>query len=262
MRLAVAAAVALGIVAGAVWVSATAAIDPAYSGNEAANADFASGDFGAALERYRALERARPGLAQLRVNAGNALYRIADYPRALVDHDVAITTTDLGVRAVAFYDRGNTLFRLGRYEDARESYRDSLRLDPANRDAKINLELLDRLLRPLVPTDQPGQPGQQGQNGPAPAQQGGQSGQQPQPGQPSPAGQRPGDGAQPQGGGQDTSNAGAAAPSLGRAVEDFRRNLTPDEALRLLDALRAQHQGIETLIEGRPITRPGQEPLY
>jgi len=253
--------VALGIVAASVWAWATAAIDPAYSGNEAANAEFASGDFGAALERYRALQRARPGLAQLRVNAGNTLYRLADYPRALADHDIAITSTDPVVRAVAFYDRGNTLFRLGRFGDARESYKDGLRLDPANRDAKVNLELVDRLLRPLLPTDQPGQQGGQGPNIPAPPQQGGQQGQQPQQGQQAAAGQQ-GQGSQPQSGGQDSSNTGASAPSLNRAVEDFRRNLTAEEALRLLDALRAQHRGVETLIEGRQPTRPGQEPLY
>jgi Ca-activated chloride channel family protein len=261
MRLVMAALLALGIVAASVWVWATAAIDPAYSGNEAANADFASGDFGAALERYRALQRDRPGLAQLRVNAGNTLYRLADYARGLADHDVAITTTDLGVRAVAFYDRGNTLFRLGRYEDARESYRDSLRLEPANRDAKVNLELVDRLLRPIIPTDQPGQQGGPGPNLPAPPQQGGQQGQQPQPGQQAPPGQQA-QGSQQQGSAPDSSNTGAPAPSLNRAVEEFRRNLTSDEALRLLDALRAQQRGVDTLIEGRPTTRPGQEPLY
>ncbi len=253
--------IALGIVAASVWAWATAAVDPAYSGNEAANAEFSSGDFGAALERYRALQRERPGLAQLRVNAGNALYRLADYPRALSDHDVAIASTDPAVRAVAFYDRGNTLFRLGRFEDARESYKDTLRLDPANRDAKVNLELVDRLLRPLLPTGQPGQQGGQGPNVPAPSQQGGQQGQQPQPSQQGPPGQQA-QGSQQRSGGQDTANAGPAAPSLSRAVEDFRRNLTAEEALRLLDALRAQHQGIETLVEGRPVTRPGQEPLY
>lgn len=261
MRLVVATLVALGIVAASVWVWATAAVDPAYSGNEAANADFASGDFGAALERYRAVQRERPGLAQIRVNAGNTLYRLADYSRALADHDVAITTTDVTVRAVAFYDRGNTLFRLGRYEDARESYRDSLRLDPANRDAKVNLELTDRLLRPVIPIDQPGQQRGEGPNVPAPPQPGGQQGQPPQSGQQAPPGQQA-QGSQQQGGAPDSSNTGAPVPSLGRAVEDFRNSLTPEEAVRLLDALRAQQRGVETLIEGRQPTRPGQEPLY
>src|SRR5207245_6848170 len=77
-----------------------------------------------------------------------------------------------GNRAIAFYDRGNALFRQGRLLDARASYMEALRLDPTDRDAKFNIEIIGRLLRTVdqtLPRPQgspaasaPPRPGQQG----------------------------------------------------------------------------------------------------
>jgi hypothetical protein len=41
------------------------------------------------------------------------------------------------------------------------------------------------------------------------------------------------------------------------ALNDFRKDLTVDEALRLLDALRNEQRGIEGLIDGTGVRRGG-----
>ena len=41
----------------------------------------------------------------------------------------------------AWYDRGNAIFRQGKYQEALDNYRQVLLLDPANEDAKANYEL-------------------------------------------------------------------------------------------------------------------------
>src|SRR5439155_1510320 len=87
-----------------------------------------------------------PEAPELSINAGNSLHMLGDYSRALPDYAKAIDATDFHLRAIAQYDRGNTLFRLGRLEDARDAYRETLRLDPSDRDAKFNLELVQTLL--------------------------------------------------------------------------------------------------------------------
>src|SRR5206468_1351322 len=76
------------------------------------------------------------------------------------------------VRSAAYYARGNTLFGLGRFLDARAAWVDSLRADPTQRDAKVNIELVDGLIGELaaqgLPVNQPG-----AASAPASAQPGG-----------------------------------------------------------------------------------------
>jgi tetratricopeptide (TPR) repeat protein len=239
----------LGIAIGSAALWAVACGDAALS-NEKANALFAVGDYQAALAAYRDLQQEAPNSPELAVNVANALHKLAEYPRALPEYGRAIEGKDLRLRAVAQYDRGNTLFRMGRYEDARDAYREVLRIDPSDRDAKFNLEIAQRILsgRPSQPGQNPGQG--QGQPGsPNPGAQGpAQSGQptgSPQPGQ------NPG---QPQEPASDPTNSSdpnaQPSPQLKPALDDFRRGLTIDEALRVLDALRGEQRGVGQLLEG------------
>jgi Ca-activated chloride channel family protein len=241
----------LGIAIGSAALWAVACGDAALS-NETANGLFAAGDYTGALAAYRDLQIDLPEAPELAVNAGNTLHMLREYPRALPEYGKAIDGNDLKLRAIAQYDRGNTLFRMSRYEDARDAYREVLRIDPSDRDAKFNLEIVQRIL-----SARPNQPGQQsgpsqGQPGsPGPSAQGpGQSGQPGASGSPQP-GPNPG---QPQEPVSDPTNSGdpndEPAPALRPALDEFRRGLTIDEALRVLDALAGEQRGVGLLLEG------------
>jgi len=267
-RLLLRAVLVTALLVGLAWLAAAILGDPAYLANEEANARFADGDPRGALARYRALQRERPELVELGVNAGNASYRVGDFARALAEHSAALRASDPAVRATAAYDRGDTLFRLGRYDDARASWVDSLRADPAGRDAKFNIEVVDSLFAELAQQGTPGNTApQQGQQSPgsgqAPAQrpQQGPAGQQP--GQPPPgrAPGGPGQGRPP----DPNEPLVSPPPSVGQALGQFRRNLTVEEAFRVLEALRGEQRGVQGLLEGPP-RRPGPSgqgpPLY
>ncbi|HEX9437733.1 MAG TPA: tetratricopeptide repeat protein, partial [Candidatus Limnocylindria bacterium] len=234
---------------------------------------YLSGDPTGALDRYRALLKERPDLAELHVNAGNALHVLGQHPAALDEYAVGIREGVTSVRAVAHYQRGNTLFRMGKLEEAREAYKDALRIDPSDRDAKFNIEVIDRLLGVPQPQEGVPQPGTSGS--PQREQQpGGQPGQG-DPGQNAPGGS-PGPGASPgppgsegpQASGPPTTSGEQTGPSLAEALREFRSRLSPEEALRLLDALINDQRGIEVLLEGTPpqgSARPGQprqDPSY
>jgi Ca-activated chloride channel family protein len=241
----------LGIAIGSAALWAVACGDAALS-NETANARFAAGDYTGALAAYRDLQQELPDSPELAVNAANALHKIAEYSRALAEYGKAIEGKDLKLRAIAQYDRGNTLFRMGRFEDARDAYREALRIDPTDRDAKFNLEVVQRILsaRPAQPGQQPG-PGQGQPGSPRPGAQGpGQSGQPMAGASPQP-GQNPG---QPQEPTSDPTNStdpnAQPSPALRPALDDFRRGLTIDDALRVLDALRGEQRGVGQLLEG------------
>jgi Ca-activated chloride channel family protein len=236
----------LGVAIGSTALWAVACGDAALS-NERANGLFAAGDYSGALAAYRDLQIDLPEAPELAVNAGNALHMLREYPRALPEYGKAIDGPDLKLRATAQYDRGNTLFRMSRYEDARDAYREVLRIDPTDRDAKFNLEIVQRILsgRPSQPGQQSG-PGQGPGGSPGPSAQGpGESGS-PQPG-PNPG--------QPQEPTSDPANSSdpndEPTPALRPALDEFRRGLTIDEALRVLDALAGEQRGVGLLLEGQ-----------
>ncbi|HKW79154.1 MAG TPA: VWA domain-containing protein, partial [Candidatus Limnocylindria bacterium] len=158
----------LGIAIGSalLWSVACGESEPTIAD---ANRAFNAGDYTKALAAYRDLQKVYPDAPQLSIDAGNSLHMLNDHVRALPDYAKAIDVGSIEIRAIAQYDRGNTLFRLGRLEDARDAYRESLRLDADDRQAKFNLELVQRLLdaRQRGQNPQPGdrQPGASGSPG-------------------------------------------------------------------------------------------------
>jgi Ca-activated chloride channel family protein len=221
--------------------------DPLAADLDAANELFLR-DPTSALARYRALQQRAPTSAEIAIDLANTLARLGDHDRALVEYGRALDNAQGTTRAIAFYNRGNSLFRKGRVLDARAAYVEALRLDPTDRDAKFNIEVIDKILalRPQVP-DPRAQPGQT-----------------PPPGQQAPPGGSPGpSGATGPGTPSGTPPPGATGPTGGEpvsvqtALTDFRRDLTVEEALRLLDALLGEQRGIEGLLEATGTRRGG-----
>jgi Ca-activated chloride channel family protein len=218
---------------------------------DTANGRFAASDYSGALAMYRDLQTTLPDAPELSINAGNALHMLSDFTRALPDYGKAIDVGDPEIRAIAQYDRGNTLYRLQRLEDARDAYKEALRMNPNDRDAKFNLELVNALLDAKEPGAQPGQPGASGSPG-ASGQPGGQgsSGSSGPSSSPEP-GKQPGEPTGEQADPTDDSAPGDPRPGdLRVLLNQFRATLSYDEALRILDALQGQQRGIEQLIEG------------
>lgn len=223
--------------------------DPVADELDAANQVFLH-DPAAAVIRYRDLQTRRPRSPEISINLGNALAKLGEHDRALVEYSRAIDNAKGTTRAIAFYDRGTSLFRLGRVVEARAAYVEALRLDPTDRDAKFNIEVIDRILAQISPrpnpTTQPGQrtapPGQSPQPGGSPGATG-PAGSQVPAGTPLPGATGPTGTPQPE--------------SVQSALTNFRRDLTIEEALRLLDALRGEQRGLPALLEGTGVRRGG-----
>jgi Flp pilus assembly protein TadD len=104
---------------------------------------------GNAKEALWLLSRAakkRPGKATVRYNYAMALYNSNRHADALNELRTAATLdpADGGVRFFA----GVVELRLGLIREAEISFREALRLDPRNEDARHNLALLEPLVRP------------------------------------------------------------------------------------------------------------------
>jgi Ca-activated chloride channel family protein len=224
--------------------------DPLASDVDAAN-DLYLREPAAAVERYRALAAARPTSPEIAINLANALAKTGDYDKALVQYSRAIDLAKGSTRAIAFYDRGFALFREGRLLEARGSFVEALRLEPGDREAKFNIEVIDRLLRRIEQSVPGAQSPRAQPSGPPSDQQ--QPGGSPAPGASAPPGQAAG--TPPPG--APATPGGAPPPSVQSALNDFRKDLTVDEALRLLDALKGEQRGIEGLVEGTGVRRGG-----
>jgi Ca-activated chloride channel family protein len=233
-----------------VLVAACGPADPFADELDAANQVFLRDPAGAVV-RYRDLQGRRPTAPEISIDLGNALAALGEHDRALVEYGRGLENAKGTTRAIGFYDRATSLFRLRRILDARAAYVEALRLDPNDRDAKFNVEVIDRILGrlPSQTANATGSPGQRTQ----------QPGQSQQPGA-SPGGTAPtgsgAPGATPPPGTSGSTGAGQPE-SVQTALTDFRRNLTVDEALQLLDALRGEQRGLPALLEGTGVRRGG-----
>ena len=173
------------------------------------NRAYEKGNYQDAAGRYMRALGADPSSFEAQYNLGNALHRQEMYDQAAqVQQQAAADSLAAPVdRAQAFYNLGNTQFRQQKYAEALESYKNSLRLNPDDPQAKFNYAYVKKLL-----DDQNQQNPQEGQNDP---QEGdGQGDDQQQDGRP------------------DKEQEGEGRPQPA--------GISPSEQERMLDAIQAQ----------------------
>ncbi len=208
----------------------TAAWRAVDEGNHA----FAGGRFEQALTAYERAAQLMPDEVAITYNQGNTLHALRRYEEATVASLAAAErAADGHLRGQARYALGNHAFRRGDLQAARDAYVAVLLADPTDEDARYNLELVLLLNAEQNPTPQQGapQPGQPPAGQPPDPQTG-----PPQPGQPQPGG--PGD-AQPGEGAPGPQNEAEAQAALQSAAAELGENVTLEEALAVLDRLRA-----------------------
>jgi Ca-activated chloride channel homolog len=201
---------ATGLLAVAVLLAGTA-----YRKTEEGNRRYAAGAFEDALRAYTEAQLAAPEAPQLHYDLGNVLYRQGNLDEAVEGYTRALLSADPSLAPRAAYNLGNALYLARRFEEAARAYRRSLEEDPADQDAKRNLELALLQLRRRSDPDDPatqGAPPQRddGADGVAPLQSG------------SPGGEGSGD-------------RGRRAGGAGEAAGSSR--MQPEEAARFLDGL-------------------------
>lgn len=137
--------------AGRLWlpmvIAVLAAAAPAEARAQAGRAEtregnrlYEEGRFSEAHEKYLEALLEAPDSPIIRFNDGNALYQGEDYESALESFRAAVESGDPELAAAAWYNLGNTLYRQGALPESLEAFKQALRADPADADAKHNLE--------------------------------------------------------------------------------------------------------------------------
>ncbi len=192
------------------------------------NSLYDKGEYNAATERYESAAKLAPEQFEAHYNLGNALYKAERYDAAekSMQRAAADTLRTAEERAEAFYNLGNAQFRQQKYKEALASYRNSLRLNPSDMEAKYNYAYTKRLLE-----QQQNDQNQQQQNQEQNQEQ--QQNQQPEEQQGNPDNPE-------QNNDQPQDNPEEPEEQDGEQPQPAEGSLTEEEAEQILEAIQAQ----------------------
>lgn len=109
--------------------------------NREGNRLFAEGKYEDAEKAYLDAQVKSPGKPEVLYNLGNALIKQKKTDQGIQALRQAQGKGDKGIQERSWYNSGNALFSMDKFQDAAEAYIQALRIDPADKDAKHNLEM-------------------------------------------------------------------------------------------------------------------------
>lgn len=129
---------------------------------QSAEQAYQKGDFAKAVQEYSATAAKQPANAELRFNEGAAAYKSGDYAMAATGFEQSLKTDHVPVQHDAYYNLGNTQYRLGQktekanaqetiktWEGAVKSYDAALQIAANDTEAKHNRDLVQRKIDQL-----------------------------------------------------------------------------------------------------------------
>ncbi len=146
-------------------------ISPASGSPSSAQKKYQAKEYKGSLEDYEELIKRHPTDPRLRYNAGAAAYQAKKFDQALEQFQSAAAAPDLTLQQLAYYNLGNTQYRLGEansdpkermtsWQQALQHYDAAIKLNTNDMDAQFNRELVQKKLEELKQQ----QPEQQDQN--------------------------------------------------------------------------------------------------
>lgn len=122
--------------------------------------EYNDGKYDLALKDYMKLIQKKGADPRLHFNAGAAAYRGRQYEDAAKLFDESLSSPDLKLQALSYYNRGNSFFRIGEaladpqkkieaWEKSLKDYQSVMHLNSADADAKFNYEFVKKKLDEL-----------------------------------------------------------------------------------------------------------------
>ena len=124
------------------------------------NRQYEDGNFSEAEVQYRKALTEDPKSYKGKFNLGDAMYEQKNYEESgKLFNELTESNANTEVKSSAYYNMGNSFLSAGKYQEAIDSYKQALRSNPEDMDAKYNLEYARKKLK-----EQQQQQQQQNQN--------------------------------------------------------------------------------------------------
>lgn len=112
------------------------------------NSEYKEGNFQEAEKEYRKALMEKPGYAKGTFNLGDAMYEQENYEESnKLFTEVTERVTNTGQKSAAYYNLGNSYMKENKFKESIEEFKNSLRLNPADANAKYNLEYARKKLK-------------------------------------------------------------------------------------------------------------------
>jgi Ca-activated chloride channel homolog len=143
-----------------VTVALSVLVTSAFASPGSALREYKAGKYDQAYKDYETLLQRKGDDPRLHFNAGTAAYQNKQFDEASKQFDQALNSPDLNLQGLAYYNRGNTLFRMGEqdpdsskrtetWKKSLQDFQSSLKLYPQDGDAKANEEFVKKKLEEL-----------------------------------------------------------------------------------------------------------------
>ena len=129
---------------------------------QSAEQAYQKGDFAKSQQDYAAVAAKEPAKSELQFNSGSAAYKAGDYAQAASGFEKSLTTEQVPLQQEAYYNLGNTKYRLGQktekenpqetiktWEEAVKSYDAALQLTAMDAEAKHNRDFVQKKIEQL-----------------------------------------------------------------------------------------------------------------
>jgi len=134
-------------VLGTILILATAFIDPGdirkiNSAKSEAKKAYIAGDYKIAIEKYRFLiDSMGVNEDEVRMNLANAYFHVNDTSNALGGYTQLTQSVNKKIKSVAYQQMGVLNNKQGKLSEAIGNFKEALKADPANEDARYNYEM-------------------------------------------------------------------------------------------------------------------------
>ena len=125
--------------------TATPVLSQQSSDDPALNA-YRQGDYDKAIELYSELLAKNTDDKNIKFNLGGAFYKKGTLNSAKSGFEDALTLEAPKAKSRAYYNMGNTLFKMNKPEKSLEAFKYAMKFDPEDEDAKFNYEFVKSML--------------------------------------------------------------------------------------------------------------------
>ena len=109
---------------------------------------YLNGDYEAALNKYRYLTDSLQVIDDdIRLNIANAYYNLADTAQAIDNYSQLFDSKSKTVRSTAHQQMGILSSKNKKFEEALDHFKEAIKANPANEDARYNYELMKKILK-------------------------------------------------------------------------------------------------------------------